>query len=220
MAEENDKGASDAPARRTGLLPLYSLAATFAAIAGFLSVILFDRLGADTVQRPAIASAEPSSSKSVDSGLSKLVRAESPKSIADFAFSDGDGAERKLSDFRGKVVLVNLWATWCAPCKVEMPGLDRLQAQLGGDDFTVLPISLDSGGPDKPKRFLEANNLGNLGLYQNESVKLIQQFGAPGLPFTMLVDREGREVARLAGPAEWDSPEAIEIIKEMIAAGS
>jgi hypothetical protein len=101
-----------------------------------------------------------------------------------------------------------------------MPGLDRLQAQLGGDDFTVLPISLDSGGPDKPKRFLEANNLGNLGLYQNESVKLIQQFGAPGLPFTMLVDREGREVARLAGPAEWDSPEAIEIIKEMIAAGS
>jgi thiol-disulfide isomerase/thioredoxin len=221
MAEENDRGATDAPARRTGLLPLYSLAATFAAIAGFLSVILFDRLGAwDTAQQPAIAVAETASQKSLESGLAKLVRAESPKPLADFAFADGDGAERKLSDFRGKVVLVNLWATWCAPCKIEMPGLDRLQAQLGGDDFTVLPISLDLGGPDKPKRYLEANNLANLGFYQSASTKLIQQFGAPGLPFTMLVDREGREIARLAGPAEWDSPEAIAIIREAMASQS
>jgi thiol-disulfide isomerase/thioredoxin len=221
MAEENDKGASDAPARRTGLLPLYSLAATFAAIAGFLSVILFDLLGAgDTARQPVIAAAETASQKSLESGLAKLVRAESPKSIADFTFSDGDGAERKLSDFRGKVVLVNLWATWCAPCKIEMPGLNNLQAQLGGSDFTVLPISLDLGGPDKPRRFLEANELGSLGLYQSASTKLIQQLGAPGLPFTMLIDREGREIARLAGPAEWDSPEAIAIIREAMASQS
>jgi hypothetical protein len=101
-----------------------------------------------------------------------------------------------------------------------MPGLDRLQAQLGGDDFMVLPISLDLGGPDKPKRYLEANNLANLGFYQSASTKLIQQFGAPGLPFTMLVDREGREIARLAGPADWDSPEAIAIIREAMASQS
>jgi thiol-disulfide isomerase/thioredoxin len=221
MAEENDRGATDAPARRTGLLPLYSLAATFAAIAGFLSVILFDRLAAnDPARQPVIASAGAASEKSLESGLAKLVRAKTPKPLADFSFSDGDGAERKLSDFRGKVVLVNLWATWCAPCKIEMPGLNRLQGELGGSDFTVLPISLDLGGPDKPRQFLEANGLGSLGLYLSASAKLMQQFGAPGLPFTMLIDREGREIARLAGPAEWDSPEAIAIIREAMASQS
>lgn len=220
MIEENDKGASDAPTRRTGLLPLYSLAAVLAAITGFLSVILFDRLAAgEAAQKPVIASAEVASPQAGDSGLAKLVQVKSRKAVADFAFTDSSGAKIKLSEFRGKVVLLNLWATWCAPCKIEMPGLNRLQAELGGNDFTVLPISLDLGGPDKPKRYLEANKLDNLGLYQSPSTKLVQQFGAPGLPFTMLIDREGRELARLAGAAEWDSPDAIAIIREAITAG-
>lgn len=221
MAENNDEGVSNAPMRRAGLLPLYSLAATLAAIAGFLSVTLFDRLGPDdTVQMPAIASAEAAPEQSPRTGLDKLVRIKAPKLLADFTFTDESGSERKLSDFRGKVVLINLWATWCAPCKIEMPGLNRLQSELGGEDFTILPISLDFGGPDKPQRFLDANKLDHLGLYLSASTKLLQHFGAPGLPYTVLVDREGREIARLAGPAEWDSPEAFAIIKEAIAAGS
>lgn len=221
MAEENDKGVSDAPTRRTGLLPLYSLAATLAAIAGFLSIILFDRLGGDTpVHKPVIASAEAAQGNSTQTGLDKLVRAKTPKPIADFTFSDGTATGLKLSDFRGKIVLVNLWATWCAPCKIEMPGLNRLQGKLGGDDFTVLSISLDFGGPDKPKRFLESNKLNHLAFYQSASTKLMQQFGAPGLPFTVLIDREGREIARMAGPAEWDAPEAVKLIKDEIAAGT
>lgn len=221
MADENDKDVLNAPTRRSSLLPLYSLAASLAAIAGFLSVILFDRHGVDsTAPQRGIALAKAASAKSRHTGLDKLVRAKTPKTIADFTFSDAGGTERKLSDFRGKVVLVNLWATWCAPCKIEMPGLNRLQGKLGGDAFTVLSISLDFGGPDKPKRFLESNKLNHLGLYQSGSTKLMQQFGAPGLPFTLLIDHEGREIARLAGPAEWDSPEAIAMIKEAIAAGS
>ncbi|MBX2806035.1 MAG: TlpA family protein disulfide reductase [Hyphomicrobiales bacterium] len=214
MAEENDKGASDAPTRRTGLLSLYSLAAVLAAIAGFSSIILFDRLARDNVTgQPVIASVEAASEKPHESGLAKLVEAESPKPIVDITFTDGDGAQRRLSDFRGKVILLNLWATWCAPCKIEMPGLNRLEGELGGSDFTVLPISLDFGGPAKPKRFLETNNLDNLGFYQGEPSKLTQHFGAPGLPFTLLIDREGREIARLAGMAEWDSHDAKAIIR-------
>jgi thiol-disulfide isomerase/thioredoxin len=221
MAEKNDKGVSDMPTRRISLMPLYSLVATLAAIAGFLSVILFDRLGGDdSGQRSVITSAEAASETSLQTGLDKLVRIKTPRALADFTFSDGNGAEHKLSDFRGKVVLVNLWATWCAPCKIEMPGLNRLQGKLGGEAFTVLPISLDFGGPEKPKGFLETNKLNHLGLYQSPSTKLMQHFGAPGLPYTVLVDRKGREIARLAGPAEWDSPEAVALIKDVIAAGT
>ncbi len=224
MTEENETGDTQRRARPRGLMPLYSLAAILAAMIGFLSVILFDRLNgplrqaADVQERAAAAQTETQAYASA--GLQNLVRAATPKPIPDFTFADGDGAERRLSDWRGKVVLINLWATWCAPCKIEMPSLNRLQAELGGEDFTVLPVSLDFGGPDKPRQFLESNDLGQLGLYLDGSSRLIQQFGAPGLPFTALIDREGREIARLAGPAEWDSDEALALIREAIAAGS
>jgi thiol-disulfide isomerase/thioredoxin len=115
------------------------------------------------------------------------------------------------------VVLVNLWATWCAPCKREMPSLDRLQAKLGGADFAVLPISLDRTGPEKPRQFLAANGLKNLDLFLDSGNTLMQAMRAPGLPLSVLIDRQGREIARLAGPAEWDGAEAETMIRALLA---
>ncbi len=155
-----------------------------------------------------------------ESGFEKLVEASEPKTLAPFVFTDGDGRERALSEWRGKVVLVNLWATWCAPCKVEMPSLDRLQAKLGGDSFAVLPISLDWSGPDKPRSFLEGEKLANLPLFLDSSKTAMKAFNAPGLPLSVLIDREGREIARLAGAAEWDSADAEALITRAIEGSS
>jgi hypothetical protein len=94
-----------------------------------------------------------------------------------------------------------------------MPSLNRLQAKLGGPDFAVIPISLDWSGPDKPRRFLKENQLDALGLYLDNSKTIMRSLAAPGLPLTVLIDREGRELARLAGAAEWDSVEAVALIR-------
>jgi thiol-disulfide isomerase/thioredoxin len=211
MTEENTAAAPKGLSRGKRIT-LYTLVALLAAIAGFLSAWL-----ASAPEPPApgsrtaaaLASAPDVTAKSAGAGgLDMLVWAQQPKPLADIAFTDAGGRERRLSEWRGKTVLVNLWATWCAPCIREMPSLNRLQARLGGADFTVLAISLDRGGPDKPGKFLTSNNLSNLGLYLDQKNDLMASLGVIGLPLTVLVDREGREVARLAGPAEWDTPEA------------
>ena len=197
---------------------LYILVAVFAAIAGFLSISLADLIGQyepgqDTMPRQAAAPQPAPSGK----GLEKLVRSDSPKPLSEIRFSDGDGREVTLAGMRGKTLLVNLWATWCAPCKVEMPGLNRLQAKLGGPDFEVVAISLDWAGAEKPRQFLASNGLDKLALYFDTKKDLMQRFGAPGLPLSILIDEQGREAARLAGSAEWDLPEAETLIREIIA---
>jgi thiol-disulfide isomerase/thioredoxin len=217
MDENNNADNTHYPKQGIGKLLLYSLVAALAAIAGFLSVILADRLtGPDPsrrVQATQINAANSAATSERSHGLEKLVRSDSPKPLPAIRFSDGEGRERSLSEWRGKIVLVNLWATWCAPCRVEMPSLDRLQAKLGGPDFAVVPISLDWGGPDKPRQYLETNKLSNLPLYVDSFKTLMQSLNVPGLPLSVLIDREGRELARLAGAAEWDSPEAEAIIR-------
>jgi thiol-disulfide isomerase/thioredoxin len=197
---------------------LYILVAIFATIAGFLSIGLADLIGRyesgqDAVPRQ-VAAPQPGPS---GTGLEKLVRSDSPKPLPEIGFSDGEGREVTLAGMRGKTLLVNLWATWCAPCKVEMPGLNRLHAKLGGPDFEVVAISLDWAGAEKPRQFLAANGLDKLALYFDAKKDLMQRFGAPGLPLSVLIDEQGREVARLAGAAEWDSPEAETLIREIIA---
>jgi thiol-disulfide isomerase/thioredoxin len=212
---DDQKPAPSPAVRRVGAMPIYILAAALAAIAGFAVMSL---LAVPEAGRPAkIAAAEDAAGGAeTSSGLEKLVRAVPPAALPDIAFVDGDGRDRNLGEWRGKVVLVNLWATWCAPCKREMPGLDRLQAKLGGADFTVLPISLDRSGPEKPGQFLASNGLKNLPLYLDRSSTIMQTLRVPGLPVSIIVDRQGREVARLAGSAEWDSPEAEALIRAAI----
>ena len=115
-------------------------------------------------------------------------------------------------------MLLNIWATWCAPCRKEMPTLDRLQAKLGGPDFEVVALSMDRGGPDKVKKFFAEIGIEHLALNIDISGKAMFALGAPGLPMTLLVDRQGKEVGRLIGPAEWDSSEMVDFIRSHFAA--
>jgi thiol-disulfide isomerase/thioredoxin len=136
--------------------------------------------------------------------------------VAALAFADASGRERSLAEFRGKAVLLNLWATWCVPCREEMPTLDRLQARLGGNDFEVVAVSLDRGGPERPADFLAEIGATHLAVYLADTVAVRRAIGVFGLPATLFIDREGREVHRVVGPAEWDSPEMIATIRERL----
>ncbi|WP_445505274.1 thiol:disulfide interchange protein TlpA [Microvirga sp. G4-2] len=133
------------------------------------------------------------------------------------AFNGPEGQPMSLSDFKGKMVLVNLWATWCVPCRQEMPALDKLQADLGGADFQVVAINVDTRNPDKPKAWLQENGIRNLAYYADPAGKLLQVLQRSGhvvgLPTTFVVDASGCEIALLKGPAEWASPDALAFIR-------
>jgi thiol-disulfide isomerase/thioredoxin len=140
-----------------------------------------------------------------------------PKPPPAIAFTGPDGQAAGLSDFRGRTILVNLWATWCVPCRQEMPALDRLQAELGAQDFQVVAINVDTRNPDKPKAWLQENGIRNLAYYADPAGKLLQVLQKSGhvvgLPTTFVVDPSGCEIALLKGPAEWDSPEALAFMR-------
>ena len=139
-----------------------------------------------------------------------------PRELLSPPFIDGDGRDLTLADFRGRIVLLNVWATWCAPCRREMPMLDRLQAQLGGSGFHVFPLSIDKAGLEPVRQFYEEMGVRNLGVYLAEDLRAMIAFSVVGLPTTLLIDGAGREIARLTGPAEWDSPEALTQFKTVI----
>ena len=138
---------------------------------------------------------------------------EAPGPVPDVAFEDGAGRKITLRDFAGRVVLVNFWATWCAPCVREMPSLDRLQARLGGKDFTVVAVDEDRDGRVVGKPFLAKLGLRNLDFYLDHRMALSRALGVRGLPTSVLIDRNSRVVGRLDGLAEWDTPEAEALIR-------
>lgn len=129
------------------------------------------------------------------------------------ALKNGEGSVVTLADFKGRVALINFWATWCAPCVREMPGLDKLQAKLGGEDFLVLAVNEDRGGASVAKPFLEKLGLKNLALYLDSKTALMRALKVRGLPTSFLMDREGRVVGKLEGIAEWDTPEVEALIQ-------
>lgn len=130
-----------------------------------------------------------------------------PHALPEVHFVDGDDRSLSLQDFRGRLVLLNLWATWCVPCRKEMPALDRLEAKLGSPDFEVVALSIDRQGLGAVRPFFKELELKALRIYLDQSGKAAFALNAPGFPTTLLIDREGREAARKIGPAEWDSPE-------------
>ena len=140
----------------------------------------------------------------------------SPRPVVNVEFEDGQGRKRTLADFRGKIVLLNLWATWCGPCRKEMPTLDRLQSKLGSKDFEVVALSIDRGGQAVVKSFYDEINIQALALYVDASAEAGNKLGAVGIPTTLLLDRENREIGRVTGPAEWDSPEVIDTIQRYL----
>lgn len=136
--------------------------------------------------------------------------------LPDLEFLDGEGRELTLDSFKGQTLLLNIWATWCVPCRKEMPALDRLQAKLGGPDFRVVAVSIDRGGLPVVKDFYEELGLQALEIYVDPSGSSANKVGAVGIPTTLLVSRNGREVARAVGPAEWDSSEVVQFMRDYL----
>ncbi len=145
-----------------------------------------------------------------------LVKADRP-AVPDLSFKDSSGADIKLKKWQGRVVLLNLWATWCAPCRREMPTLNDLQKQLGSKDFEVVALSVDRKGLDASAVFLKETGSDSLGLYVDATAQSLEDLQAFGLPVTLLIDRKGREIGRLLGPAEWNSAEALTLLRAAIA---
>jgi thiol-disulfide isomerase/thioredoxin len=136
-----------------------------------------------------------------------------PYALPEVRFQDDKGRDLRLGDFRGRVVVLNVWATWCVPCRKEMPTLDRLQARLGGKDFLVVALSLDRKGVEAVRGFYQEVGVENLAIYVDPSGKGSYALAIPGVPTTLLIDREGREVARKMGEAEWDGPEMVSLVE-------
>lgn len=153
---------------------------------------------------------------SAPSPMPRFLRHAEPQQIPDIAFVDQSGQALSLKDWRGRVVLLNIWATWCPPCRAEMPTLDNLQKEMGGADFEVIALSIDKGGPDVPAKFLKKLGFSSLKVYNDRKIKVRRALRLPGYPTTILIDRQGREVGRLAGPAEWDSDGAKALINEVM----
>lgn len=133
------------------------------------------------------------------------------------AFQDGSGREVPLADFKGQVVLLNFWATWCVPCLKEMPSLDRLERNLGGGSFTVLPVSIDREGKAAVEAYFKRLNISNLGVFLDPEMRTVFSFGVKDLPVSVLIDRSGRIVGRMVGPAEWDSADAEALVRYVVA---
>jgi len=140
-----------------------------------------------------------------------------PRPTPEQSFEDAAGKEITLAAFRGKVVLVNFWATWCVPCVKEMPALDRLARRLAGQDFALVAISEDRGGVAVVEPFLKKLGTANIDIYIDARGTFARAIGIKGLPTTMLIDREGRAVGAYVGAAEWDSPEAEALIRHFMA---
>ena len=226
MSTRNERKSAAPPA-------IYLVAALLAAIAGFGTVYWSfapsDNGRSSETASGAAGGRRPSgrwqASQARSQGLSKgpmapLVARPEPVDLPDFSFTDKDGGTKSLKDFAGKVVLLNIWATWCVPCREEMPALDKLEAKLGGKDFAVVAVNIDKGGPDKAAAFLQETGVTHLPLYTDPTGKLFATLKAVGMPTTLIIDREGREIARLVGPADWASPEALAVIEAAIAAPS
>ncbi len=137
--------------------------------------------------------------------------------MPEVTFLDARDQEQRLADFRGRVVVLNLWATWCVPCRREMPSLDRLQAKVDKADLAVLAVSLDRGDSDKIVTFYKELGITNLALLRDPTAGVGRSLKAPGLPTTLVIDRQGAEVGRVLGDAEWDQGEAFALLETVIA---
>ena len=141
-----------------------------------------------------------------------------PRAVSDLKFIDGNGAPRSLAQFRGKLVLLNVWATWCPPCRREMPTLERLQAELGGPDFEVVALSIDRGGRAAVDSFFDEINVQALKVYVDPTTAVRNDLALTAFPTTLLIDRQGREIGRYTGGANWDSPEVLATLRKYLAA--
>jgi thiol-disulfide isomerase/thioredoxin len=209
---------SDQPRKaRPRRLILIAAAACLAAVAALAAVYGIGGTGRnDAACNAALATARRMAPFSRGEVAAVMVATEGRR-LPDLAFRDGDGKEQTLADFRGRVVLLNLWATWCVPCRKEMPALDALQAKLGGPAFQVVAVNIDTRDPNKPKAWLKDVGITRLPYYADPSAKVFQDLKAVGrafgMPTTLVVDPAGCELGTIAGPAEWASDDAVKLVE-------
>src|SRR5471032_2250508 len=204
-------------------IPFAIGAVLIGAVLGFAGVYGIGGLKRNASGDPACRPAVAISSKIAPLAhgeVAALTMATAPLRLPDLAFEDADGKPKKLSDWRGRMVLVNLWATWCVPCRREMPALEGLQTKLGGPNFEVVAVNIDTRDLEKPKNFLKDANLTRLGFFNDQKAKVFQDLKAVGralgMPTSVLVDGQGCEIATIAGPAEWASDDAVKLIQAAI----
>jgi thiol-disulfide isomerase/thioredoxin len=210
------------PAARAAVMrriPIAVAAVLIGGVAGYVGIYGLKGTGGDPTCRAAIDTARRIAPLA-HGEVAALTMASKPLKLPDLAFDDADGKPKKLSDWQGKTVLVNLWATWCVPCRKEMSALERLQTKLQGPSFEVVAINIDTRDPEKPRNFLKEANLTGLGYFNDQKAKVFQDLKsigrALGMPTSVLVDGKGCEIATIAGPAEWDSEDALTLIRAAV----
>lgn len=179
----------------------------------FMSLVLYMALalGANT------ALADTASIADLREGdMRKLVVHSAPKPVSSVPFNSEDGGELRLADYQGKITVVNFWAVWCAPCRQEMPMLSELQEEMAGDDFEVVTIAMGRNSPQAMRQFFGEIEVENLPLHADPRMGLSREMGVFGLPVTLILDRNGQELARLQGDAHWNSDSAKAIIQTLI----
>jgi thiol-disulfide isomerase/thioredoxin len=214
---ESKSPSSSSGLKRLAMVILGGAAGVVIGLAGVYGIATLTRnAGGDVVCRPAVELARK---------IAPLARGEvaavnvakSPLKLPDLTFLDPGGKPITLADLRGRTLLLNLWATWCVPCRTEMPTLDALQAKLGGPDFAVVAVNIDTRDPNKPKQFLKEIGVQKLAYYADPTAKSFQDLKAVGrafgMPTTLLIDRQGCEIGTIAGPAEWASDDAVKLIE-------
>ena len=213
--------ASKQPAMRTPRVRIALIAAVVlaVAVAGLAGVYGIGGLAGNPVEaacRPA-ADLAKRLAPLAHGEVAAVAIATEPRRLPSLSFRDPGGAEKTLADWRGRTVLFNLWATWCVPCRKEMPALDALQAKLGGADFEVVAVNIDTRDPAKPRAWLAEVGISRLAYYADPSAKVFQELKAVGkafgMPTTLLIDPQGCELGALAGPAEWASPDAVKLVE-------
>ncbi|MGH6770034.1 MAG: thiol:disulfide interchange protein TlpA [Xanthobacteraceae bacterium] len=203
--------------KRLAVIVTGGIAGVAAGLAGVYGIgLLLGNRAIDPACRPTLETARRIAPLAQGEVAAFAVARTRPILVPNVTFRDQDGAEKRLSDWRGRTVLFNLWATWCVPCRREMPALDALQGKLGSADFEVVAVNIDTRDLDKPRAWLNEVGIKRLAYYADPNAKVFQdlkQVGkAYGMPTTLLIDPSGCEIGTLAGPAEWASDDAIRLV--------
>jgi thiol-disulfide isomerase/thioredoxin len=217
-----ERSVPPSPLRKIGRLRLVSAAAAIGVLvvlAGVYGIAHLRSNPADAACQPAV-NAAAALTPLVHGEVAALALAKTPFRVPNLAFKDAQGHNKTLADWRGRTVLLNLWATWCVPCRREMPALDALQAKRGGPDFEVVAVNIDTRDPDKPLAFLKDVGITHLAYYSDDGARVFEDLKtagkAFGMPTTVIVDRAGCELGTMAGPAEWASEDGVKLVSAAI----
>ncbi|HEY5065516.1 MAG TPA: TlpA disulfide reductase family protein [Xanthobacteraceae bacterium] len=201
---------------------MLALCAAVAVVAGIYGIGRLRSNPADAACRQAVETATRIAPLA-HGEIAALAMAQTPFHVPPLGFKDAEGHDRTLADWRGRTVLLNLWATWCVPCRREMPALDALQAKLGGPKFQVVAVNIDTRDPAKPLAFLKQIGVTHLTYFTDESAQIFEDLKiagkAFGMPTTLIVDPKGCEIGDMAGPAEWASDDGVKLVSAAIRTG-